>query len=281
MEETFRSYVEAKLDSKETLNRYLSYFNKMNLGECTSRECLQRKALEIRNKSKWYRLTFYNYLNMLYELGEISLEDMQRLKKLAKPKQKTSFRPAASYNIQYNDIEELSSSAKPYILLLYFSGARGTEALEVRRRINEAKCEGEYCYVELNWQRGFKRSYVVFFPSWLKPELEAAPEISIHYLKKVGRRIGGLKALRKNFYQKCTEICSESICDFYQGRLRSVSARHYLDTLEKAKKCYPVLYKRLTSDTDKASIVLEVANEVRSLLQELLYKLQSDISNQI
>jgi len=269
--ELFREWLEPKLDSEETLKRYLRYAEKMGLGSCScDPNCLKRVALKTRGASKWYRLTFFNYVNMCYELGEISLEERERLKELAKPKKKAQVSAGAPrVELKKEVVEGLLSNARPYILLLYYSGARGTEIIEVKKRLDEVKCEGDYCYVELNWARGYKRAYVVFFPKELLKELKEAPEVSIHYLKKVALRVGGLKVFRKNWYQRCVEVCPESVCDFMQGRIKTTSAKHYNDLSERAAECYPRIKTVLDGASRQADYTREVLERVRTLLEEL------------
>jgi intergrase/recombinase len=247
---------------------------KLELKKCgCNASCLKAKALEVRSKSKWYKNAFRNWINLCFELGELTYDDLHRMRKLAAGGKKENKIPGAQHvDVQLKDLEELSTSVRAYFLLLYYTGIRGSEAIEVKKRLSEAKCNSEFCLLELNWSRGHKRVYVVIFPSWLKKELEEAPAVSVQYLRKVGMRIGGLKSLRKNWYQKCTEVCPESVCDFMQGRVNTVSAKHYMDLFQKAKNCYPRVYKRLEGEIDFRTFVIErLRKALEAYLRELAY----------
>ncbi len=276
MLELFKDWLEGKLDSQETLERYLSYAKKMGLSSCDPKE-LQKAALLARNKSKWYRLALFNWINLCYELGDLDLETKLRLKALATPKKKKTTIPNSTPVIDLDSIENLPERIRPYFILLYYSGARGSEILEAKKRISELECEGEICWIIMNWQRGNKKVFVLFAPKWVWEEVRAADPISIHYLKKVARNVipnskDKLKAFRKFWYNKCLEVCDSKICDFLQGRKsdEEISLRHYLSGLEWAKRCYPKIKERL--EGKEVDTIVETVQRVREIVEELRRK---------
>ncbi|WP_099210862.1 integrase [Thermococcus henrietii] len=140
----------------------------------------------------------------------------------------------------------------PFNLILY-GGLRLTEAVKIYTEFNPEKlhCEKNYCFYELGWRRGQKRSYYAFMPRFLGEELlkHGGEKVSEHTIRKHYHRHGIYpKYLRKWFVSKASEagVLSDTI-RFIIGHSisKDTLSLHYLDLLGQAKRNYPKILKTI------------------------------------
>lgn len=220
-----------------TARDYLSYYRRLGLGSCgCSFPCILERAREAR--TSWGKRVVRLYARWCWEEGRISYDHLMRIRSAARLSS-SSAAPQRPVRIRLPEVR-VPEWLRPYVSLLFYSGARLKEVhMVVGSGLEPVRLDG-YAYVELPSRRGYKRSYVIFAPTNVLGEaLEAEPHPYRSVAFALHRR--GLKAkdFRKNFYQLCTYVAPESVCDFYQGRVRTVSARHYEALLEKAAAFYP------------------------------------------
>jgi len=277
MLELFKTWL-AKDRDEETTRRYVAYAKKLELEKCyCDYQCLFERALKA--SSAWEKKTVRLWAKLCWQMRKLSLDDLQALREAAHlPKPPAT--PPPKVELSLDDLDEIGSkSLKILAMFMYYSGVRLTEALDiVKEKPKPTIFADEYCYVELRRVKGKKRSFYAFSPYEVLEALYNDYKISTNpatvrgYFRRYSIKP---KMLRKYHYQVCTRLCNVMVCDFYQGRLTGVSAKHYLDILEASKECYPKLVAGLQGFANKVEDIGSLALEILKLLaQELGKKLR-------
>ena len=141
-----------------------------------------------------------------------------------------------------------------FFLVIAYTGLRGTEArylLENARRLQavELPYGATRIHLEPEMQRGSKRAYVAYMPTWLWKRVKTYRDSLPHQdtLEDKLRECGlPLKYLRKWWRQKAklAGIDSETI-EAFQGRPRTIGGRHYTDWLPILDEEYEKIMKGL------------------------------------
>ncbi|MEM1672982.1 MAG: integrase [Archaeoglobaceae archaeon] len=240
---------------ERTAKDYLNYIKKLE-----GRTIDYNLYLEISN-SKWMVKSVRLYIDYLEKTGMISEEEGERLRKIFKVKNK-------NYEIKpYNfDMEKLiqringlrSGLYKTILLLLYYSGARLSEAVKMLKEFNEERlvCMDVYCRYFLGWRRGRKRCDYIYFPRFLVSEIGRVREkerigtydtIRDNFYEEYGIK---MKEYRKLFYRVCRDInVPKEVCDFYQSRISNLSIGdiHYDNLLRRGDEYYTKILSYLES----------------------------------
>jgi len=249
-----RWLLEEEGTSEGTVRKYWYYLPKLE-GFSLCDKASVSKAFSLMGLNKVSYEAFSRLLTFLekktsYE--ELALSLRRALPK--KPKAKEDTYVPSDNQVRAN-LDCVSQYGEAYILLHYilaYSGLRFEEALEIlRSRILRAVELGYGAVrVHLDMQRGSKRAYVAYLPSWLWEHIQAyeGPLHNEHTIKRRFRGCGlAVKYYRKWWRQKAKElgVDSETI-EAFQGRPRTIGGRHYTDWLPILDREYQRIMEYIT-----------------------------------
>ena len=149
----------------------------------------------------------------------------------------------------YNQIKE--KRFKTIFKLLAFSGARITELVKMIKEYDPSKLiiEEKFAKYQLHYNRGHKKSFYIYIPKELVPELHkyyVHVDTITHQISKSGL---SPKYLRKWFYNFLIyNNVPEGVADFIEGRSpASVGNMHYLSKSKQADFWYEQIVEKMLS----------------------------------
>ena len=247
---------------RRTVKDYMRYLKKL-AGKVINYDLY----LEISN-NKWMVKLVRLYLDYLYKINRISLEELQRLKGIFKLK---STKEVKWHEVNAEDLISKVLSIKEGSLyrlileLLLYSGARLSEVVKMLKTWDGSRLacfeDRGFCRYGLFWHRGRKRCDWIYMPMFLVGKVE-------EMLSKK-RAIGNYDTIRKDiyenykvkekdfrklFYRICREVTDKEVCDFVQSRISSLTIGdlHYDNLLQRADAEYPKVVKKIGELVDSA-----------------------------
>ena len=252
-DEKFKEYMKKDRNLDDgTIRDYMNYLQKLN-GKVINYDLY----LEV-SHNKWMIKCIRLYLDYLYKRGEISWEELQKLKSIFKVKKRKIVK---DHKINEEKLITVlyDERLKPIELLIFklliYSGIRFKEVIKLINEFDESKleCFEHHCRYPLFWWRGRKRCDWVFLPRDLVEELRRYKgwyrgknicSLTRYFEKKYGV---WLKAFRKLLYRACKEITGKEVCDFIESRVSklTIGDLHYDDLIARADNIYPKVIEKV------------------------------------
>jgi len=255
---------ELEKNQRKTVKMYLNYLDKL-FSKYEIRNNLDiMNALKSENYNKWYANALRNFLNFLFEVGLITLEERERLKQAIQSRKAEAPGEEVFGKININEIKKAYKRAVEYaktksrisndpfplfFKFLYYTGLRLDQAVRIFKDLKkkDIKFEGNIAYILTHEaKRGKKGTYIAIMPKEFGKELSENIEYIDNLPKRIDKRFGkeginfGAKLLRKWHYNFLRQNSVEKdIAEFIQGRSSvDVGSTHYLDKIRLAKEQY-------------------------------------------
>ncbi|ALM76456.1 hypothetical protein TBCH5v1_2567 [Thermococcus barophilus] len=222
------------------------------------------EALKALNYGKWYANGLRNFLNFLFEIGLINMEDYERMKKAIQSKKAEAPSEEVFEKININEIKKAYKRAIEYVKtksripndpfplffkFLYYTGLRLDQAVRIFKNLKKSdiKFEGNIAYILTHEaKRGKKGTYIAIMPKHFGEELTENIRYVGNLPERIDKRFGkeginfGAKLLRKFHYNFLRQNGVEKdIAEFIQGRSSvDVGSTYYLDKIRLAKEQY-------------------------------------------
>ena len=196
-------------NQRKTVKAYISALDKLFSKFKIKNNLDIMEALKTLNYGKWYVNGLRNFLNFLFEVGLINMENYERMKKAIQSKKAEAPSEQVFEKININEIKKAYKRAIEYV--------------KTKSRIpnrHDIKFEDNIAYILTHKaKRGKKGTYIAIMPKHFGEELTE----NIRYVGNLPERM----ALKKD------------IAEFIQGRSSvDVGSTHYLDKIRLAKEQY-------------------------------------------
>jgi len=255
---------ELEKNQRKTIKMYLNYLDKLFTKYEIRNNLDIMEALKNENYNKWYANALRNFLNFLFEVSLITLEERERLKQAIQSKKAEAPSEKIFEKININEIKKAYQKAIEYVKtksrisndpfplffkFLYYTGLRLDQAVRIFKNLkkNDIKFEDNIAYILTHEaKRGKKGTYIAIMPKDFGKELAENIEYVSNLSKRIDKRFGkegidfGAKLLRKWHYNFLRQNGVEKdIAEFIQGRSSvDVGSTHYLDKVRLAKEQY-------------------------------------------
>lgn len=242
-------------NTKNYAHECINHNNKLFELEVTGISSIQEKISGNYKLAKRTNNSFRTFLTFLEKRGGLDPIEIDKIKRYVKGGVNSGEDEYVPTLIEINNsIKQIKNTMKEYDLNLYYalieSGARW---IEIKKMINEYDPRKHFhigddiSYYKLFWIRSKKKAFYLFFRTstlnYIVNNLDLfknKPSILSNYKGRLkNKNIISTKYLRKTaFTQMVINDIQYNIADLFQGRVGTVSAKHYLGKEEVLSKEY-------------------------------------------